>query len=111
MPDFDLNDVVGILTPSTVLAVGICSLALAVYIWRTSYHADSVHLIRGWFIGLAFLAIMAGARFADGSRHWEAWLGTMLLWSEFVWLSALALYGWKRYVVRRRPRYQREHPV
>ena len=52
--------------------------------------------------GNAFLA-MASGRWAHGSAHWEAWLGTMALWSVFIATGYLVAVAWRRAVHRADP--------
>lgn len=91
----DLPDVTAIITWHTVPAVLAAGLALAAFLWRTSRHIRGIDIVRGWTIGAAFLAVMGSSRFAQGSQHWEAWVGTGLLWTGYVCVAYASVRLWR----------------
>ena len=109
MPDFELSHVTDIITAQTVTAVVIGGLLLAIFLWSTVPHVMAGTVMRIYFCGLAFLAIMGAGRWADLSPHWEAWIGTSLLWSLFLGVAWASILLWRR--ARRHPGHERRNPA
>ena len=103
MPDFDLSHVTDIITAQTVVAVLIGGLMLAAFLWSTLPRVVPGTMLRIFFAGLAFLALMGAGRWSALSPHWEAWIGTSVLWGFFL------VVAWATVLVSRRVRRQR-HP-
>ena len=111
MPDFDLADVLGIISAQTVVAIAIGGLLVAVYLWSTTPRVTTSSLIRVWTIGIAFLAIMGAGRWAALSSHWEAWIGSALLWSLFLGVAQVSIVLSRRYRRWRHPTQMRENGI
>ena len=103
MPDFDLADVTGILTPETILAVTGAGVIVGVFLWQMERRVQTHALWMFWLTGISFALVMASGRWAYGSVHWEAWLGAAVLWTIYVGSSTVAIHVW-RHVLR--PRFR-----
>jgi hypothetical protein len=101
MADLNLSDAMAIITPETVIPVVIVGAALAVFLWRMPARVYAPTLLALWTVGVAFLAVMGAGRWAEGSNHWSAWVGTSVLWTLFIGVGG-AVVALSRLVIRRR---------
>jgi hypothetical protein len=95
VPDFELADVTGILTPETVVGVAAAGIVLGVFFWRMERRVQVHALWMLWITGITFALVMASSRWAYGSVHWEAWLGTAVLWTIYVGASTATIHIWR----------------
>ena len=96
MPSFDWIDVTGIITPETLVAVVIAGVFLAAFLWTTVAHVQTYSIFRIFVSGLAFILVIAAGRWSDLSPHWEAWLGTAVLWCVYIGVAAGSVFTWRR---------------
>jgi hypothetical protein len=85
-----------VITPATVLSVGLAGLFLAWFVWHVSRHVRPQAMFINWVAGTAFLALMFTGRYVDGADNPEKWLGAAILWTEYVVVSYLAVLAWRR---------------